>query len=213
MIGHLVDSACNNHQRFVRAQNCTELIFPKYEQNEWVAAGHYRTCPWGSLVQLWHAYNQQLAHVIRHIPESDLSTQCTITPNAVCTLGFLVTDYVAHLHHHLNILNERIDKETRRGFAKNLDHAAIRDAGRIVLATVNAGSWVPADDDKIPPVIAATNPTSVWCLKGTLRIEYGSGKYGVDGGQFGLLVYKEGEPLGSGRRLIDGVTYYGDLPV
>ena len=42
VVGHLVDSACNNHQRSVRAQHFSELVFPKYEQNEWVAAANYQ---------------------------------------------------------------------------------------------------------------------------------------------------------------------------
>ena len=64
VVGHLVDSACNNHQRFVRAQYCSELIFPKYEQNEWVAAASYRRCEWESLVHLWYHYNRQIAVLV-----------------------------------------------------------------------------------------------------------------------------------------------------
>ncbi len=108
VVGHLVDSACNNHQRFVRAQYCDELTFPKYEQNEWVTAGNYRECNWESLVELWYHYNRQIAVVIRNIPEAKLSTPCTISPYETCTLGFLVTDYLDHLHHHLDKLAERM---------------------------------------------------------------------------------------------------------
>lgn len=61
VIGHLVDSACNNHQRFVRAQTTDALVFPKYEQNDWVSAANYRQCDWPSLVTLWCVYNQMLA--------------------------------------------------------------------------------------------------------------------------------------------------------
>ena len=111
VIGHLVDSACNNHQRFVRAQFCTELVFPKYEQNEWVAAANYRDCDWNSLVQLWFHYNRQIAVLIRNIPNSKLQTPCTITPYETCTLEFLVTDYLDHLNHHFAKLTERIDTE------------------------------------------------------------------------------------------------------
>ncbi len=60
VVGHLVDSACNNHQRFVRAQFCSDFVFPKYEQNEWVIAANYRECDWESLVELWYHYNRQL---------------------------------------------------------------------------------------------------------------------------------------------------------
>jgi len=108
VVGHLIDSACNNHQRFVRAQRCRELVFPKYEQNEWVSSANYQQCEWASLVQLWYHYNRQMSVLIRNIPESSLETPCTITPYDTCTLAFLVTDYVSHLKHHFRILDERI---------------------------------------------------------------------------------------------------------
>lgn len=108
VLGHLVDSACNNHQRFVRAQYCSELVFPKYEQNEWVAAANYQHSNWESLVELWYHYNRLIAGLIRNIRPSSLSTLCTITPYETCTLEFLVTDYLDHMKHHLNILAKRI---------------------------------------------------------------------------------------------------------
>ena len=110
VVGHLVDSACNNHQRFVRAQYCTELVFPKYDQNEWVAAANYRECDWESLVELWYHYNRQIAGLIRNMRTSSLSTPCTITLYEPCTLGFLVCDYLDHMKHHLSILAYRIEK-------------------------------------------------------------------------------------------------------
>ena len=108
VIGHLVDSACNNHQRFVRAQAVEELTFPKYDQNAWVETANYRQCRWGDLVSLWRLYNSMLAVLIRNIPADALDTPCTITPYETCTLRFLVTDYVTHLEHHLRILDERL---------------------------------------------------------------------------------------------------------
>lgn len=108
VIGHLVDSACNNHQRFVRAQSLTSLEFPRYEQNDWVTAANYRQLDWATLVALWCTYNRMLAVLIRNIPVSCLETQCTIAPYDPCTLGFLVEDYVDHLKHHLEILQVRI---------------------------------------------------------------------------------------------------------
>ena len=79
MIGHLVDSACNNHQRFVRAQHCDELIFPKYEQNEWVAAANYRNCDWSSLVELFYHYNRQISHLIRCRESGPLEANLMLT--------------------------------------------------------------------------------------------------------------------------------------
>ena len=39
VIGHLIDSASNNHRRFVRANFVDDLIFPGYDQETWVALG------------------------------------------------------------------------------------------------------------------------------------------------------------------------------
>jgi hypothetical protein len=108
VIGHLVDSACNNHQRFIRAQTSDTLEFPKYEQNDWVSLGNYIQADWHELVELWWAYNRSLAHLIRSIPETQLPTPCTIGPYEQCTLGFLVVDYLDHLDHHLDKIRERI---------------------------------------------------------------------------------------------------------
>jgi len=101
IIGHLIDSASNNHQRFVRAQQTTSLSFPQYEQNHWVASQHYNERSWNDLVALWHAYNSHLAHVIANIDDRHLATQCVIESSNPVTLEFLAADYVAHLRHHL----------------------------------------------------------------------------------------------------------------
>ena len=101
VIGHLIDSASNNHQRFVRAQQGTELVFPPYAQEHWVACQHYADRPWDEIVTLWHANNRHLAHVIRHIPEEKRKVPCVIESTEAVTLGFLVDDYGVHLRHHL----------------------------------------------------------------------------------------------------------------
>ena len=101
IIGHLIDSASNNHQRFIRAQQTTSLSFPPYEQNHWVSSQHYNERSWNDLVALWHAYNSHLAHVIANIDDRHLATQCVIESSNPVTLEFLTNDYVAHLRHHL----------------------------------------------------------------------------------------------------------------
>lgn len=107
VVGHMIDSACNHHQRLVRAQDSDELTFPKYDQNSWVAKAGYDKSDWAQLVDLWHLYNLHLAQVIRNVSEDDLDTPCTITPHETCTLGFLVSDYVNHLNHHLAKIRQR----------------------------------------------------------------------------------------------------------
>src|SRR5580765_5696472 len=78
ILGHLVDSAVNNHHRFVRAQQVEELTFPHYEQEHWVNSQGYGERPWPELVDLWRLYNRHLAHVIGLIPEKRLAVICVI---------------------------------------------------------------------------------------------------------------------------------------
>src|SRR5689334_263609 len=70
ILGHLIDSAANNHQRFVRAELSGDLAFPGYEQNGWVTAQDYQGVAWLRLVDLWVLYNRHLAHVIARIPDN-----------------------------------------------------------------------------------------------------------------------------------------------
>lgn len=109
VVGHLIDSACNNHQRFIRAQQPGELSFPKYDQNEWVERAGYQDQEWRDVVELWWLYNKGLASVILRIPEGRMSAVCTITPYEPCTLEFLVRDYLDHLNHHLGKIRERLN--------------------------------------------------------------------------------------------------------
>ena len=73
VLGHLIDSAANNHQRFVRAQQADALTFPGYEQNQWVSSQGYQDADWAHLVALWTHLNLHLADVIARIPPSKYS--------------------------------------------------------------------------------------------------------------------------------------------
>jgi len=101
IVGHLVDSAANNHQRFVRAQEGAEYRGPGYAQDRWVAAQDYQGRNWEELVALWQAYNLHLAHVMKTIPADRLQTPCFVGAGEPVTLLYLVQDYLAHLKHHL----------------------------------------------------------------------------------------------------------------
>lgn len=102
ILGHLIDSASNNHQRFVRALIQPELTWPNYEQESWVASQAYATTGWGTLVQFWTDYNMHLLRVIAHIPEEKTGTICRIGDEKPMTLGELISSYIDHLDHHLN---------------------------------------------------------------------------------------------------------------
>jgi DinB superfamily len=112
IVGHLIDSASNNHQRFVRAQFQEDLVFPGYAQDAWVAAQRYQHAPWRELVGLWTAFNRHLANVIAVAPE-DVRMKPrerhnlhqiafrTVPQDQPATLDYFMRDYVDHLEHHL----------------------------------------------------------------------------------------------------------------
>ena len=101
ILGHLIDSAGNNHQRFVRAHADGAADFPTYEQNAWVAAQQYHRSSWPLLVDLWRSYNLHLADVIERLPVAVRAHHCNFGTARPVTLEFAVTDYLRHLRHHL----------------------------------------------------------------------------------------------------------------
>lgn len=117
ILGHLIDSAANNHQRFVRAQEDAEYSGPRYEQQHWVGVQDYASSSWPELIEFWRLYNRHLAHVIERIPEERLGVTCRIGPAEPVTLGFVVEDYLTHLKHHLR----QIDGEETGPFISGAD--------------------------------------------------------------------------------------------
>jgi hypothetical protein len=113
ILGHLVDSAANNHARFVLAQGRGDLDFPGYEQERWVSSQRYQDEPWDDVLALWIAYNRHIGHVADVIPPSEMVVPRArhslariawqqVDPREPATLEFLIADYVAHLRHHLS---------------------------------------------------------------------------------------------------------------
>lgn len=107
ILGHLIDSAANNHQRFIRAQEVDTLIFPKYEQDHWVRVQEYNESSWTDLIQLWRLYNLHLARVIARLPKEKLAMECKIGPYEPVSLEYIAKDYVVHLKHHLKQIEEK----------------------------------------------------------------------------------------------------------
>jgi hypothetical protein len=101
-LGHLIDSATNNHVRFVRGSLETEFHGETYDSNGWVAQHSYAELPWDMLVDFWDRYNRLLVEVVARIPEDRLETPCYIGASVPVTLGFVIEDYVAHMQHHLD---------------------------------------------------------------------------------------------------------------
>jgi hypothetical protein len=100
-LGHLLDSAANNHQRVVRAQFENTPAMPGYEQDRWVAVHSYQRRDWKELIEVWQALNQQLLAAAEAAPDSAWSRTLTIGGSEPLTLQFVLEDYVAHMLHHL----------------------------------------------------------------------------------------------------------------
>ena len=101
VLGHLIDSASNNHQRFVRAMLQPSLDFPGYDQEGNIRVQAVQEVDWVLLISLWAAYNRYLAHLIAHIPPAQRDVPCRIGAGEPVTLGVLASGYLTHLRHHL----------------------------------------------------------------------------------------------------------------
>ncbi len=104
ILGHLIDSASNNHQRFVRAQQVAELSFPDYQQETWVQIQNYSEASWEELIEFWRLYNRHLARVIGLVPEAKQKVLCRIGPGEPTALEDVARSYLSHLRHHLEQL-------------------------------------------------------------------------------------------------------------
>lgn len=100
MLGHLIDSATNNHQRFVRAQ-FEESPTIVYDQNNWNTYSHYNLLDSQQLILFWETYNRHLLALIRNIAPESLNKTCWNGGETPQTLEWLFIDYVAHMEHHL----------------------------------------------------------------------------------------------------------------
>jgi hypothetical protein len=109
ILGHLIDSAANNHQRFVRGQLTRDLATPGYAQEEWVATQRYEDREWADLVAFWLAYNRHLLHLMKHAGKEHLDATIRIAAYEPATLEYVMIDYVRHLKHHLAQTGLRIE--------------------------------------------------------------------------------------------------------
>jgi hypothetical protein len=101
ILGHLIDSASNNHQRFVRAQYLKTVNLPSYEQKDWVDIQQYSSRTWQELLEFWGSYNYHLAHIINHMSIESLQISCNIGSGEPLPIGYIVVDYLGHMQHHL----------------------------------------------------------------------------------------------------------------
>jgi hypothetical protein len=113
ILGHLVDSAANNHQRIVRMQNTRDIGEFRYAQQHWVESQKYQSRPWEAIVEFWCQYNLHLAHVIGEVDPKALEHVCDMGYARPATLAFVIEDYLRHLEHHLAQVLGELDPRGR----------------------------------------------------------------------------------------------------
>ena len=96
ILGHLIDSAQVNLQRFVRCTYESNFVLI-YAQDEWVAAQHYKDADITELLSLWQLINKQIVTVLNNYPPERWQATCNDH-----TVEFLANDYIDHMCHHLN---------------------------------------------------------------------------------------------------------------
>lgn len=101
ILGHLVDSALNNLQRFTEISTKPQpYIYREYAQNELVELNAYQEMPTEELLALWLALNWQIIRVMEHQTEQRLSLEILFTDGSKTDLRFIMHDYPEHMEHH-----------------------------------------------------------------------------------------------------------------
>lgn len=120
ILGHLIDSAANNHQRIVRMQEVVDLGAFTYTQQHWVDSQQYAAEGWEDVVEFWYRYNAHLAHVIAHVNPASLNNVCDMGYAEPATLKFVIEDYVRHVQHHLDQIFGGDDPKKRKQWVRRL---------------------------------------------------------------------------------------------
>lgn len=105
ILGHLIDSATNNHQRFVRCQfeNIPKIV---YDQNNWNKFNFYQQIDKNQIIEFWTIYNKQLVQLMKNISNENLLKECKTSDDKNYSIEYLISDYVEHLEHHLQQIVE-----------------------------------------------------------------------------------------------------------
>ncbi len=107
ILGHLIDSASNNYQRFVRAALNEADKFPTYDQNRWVAIQNYNEMKWDELIALYVQLNLHISRVLYNMQDDVADNPVNIGKESPVTLMFVATDYLRHMTHHLEKILEK----------------------------------------------------------------------------------------------------------
>ena len=112
IMGHLIDSAANNHQRMIRLQYNDKLDFPDYQQDNdlWIALQDYQNADWNITIQLWKYYSLHMIQVIKSVDHTKLENSWRNFEGITVTLRQMIDGYLGHIELHLGEIQELIDK-------------------------------------------------------------------------------------------------------
>ncbi len=113
ILGHLIDSCYNNHQRIIRAESQSNLIFPGYDQNDWVVKNNYQNRSSSEIIDSWVIVHRHMIELICQISKEVLQRETlehnfhqismnTVDAIETSSLDYLIWDYIYHQEHHLS---------------------------------------------------------------------------------------------------------------
>jgi hypothetical protein len=113
ILGHLIDSAANNHQRIVRLQYCPKLEFPDYRQDNdtWIDIQKYQNEDWSLMINFWKYYNLHMVHLFLHINPECLKNTWTDFESSTVSLREMIEGYLVHLELHLLEISDLIKRK------------------------------------------------------------------------------------------------------
>jgi len=147
-LGHLIDSAANNHQRLVLIQIQDNPSLPSYDQAGWVSCHQYGAREWQWLIESWAAMNGLLLAAAESVPSESWGRPCSIGASPM-TLESLLDDYVKHMVHHLSHIGVNADGVLSSPEETYPDKKAQPD---VPVAPLIARRWSPIAFDETRPV-------------------------------------------------------------
>lgn len=106
ILGHLIDSALNNIQRFTEIQyNEKPYQIRPYNQDALVKYNDYQNKNNQELYDLWLQLNEHISHIVKNLTIETLNYSIILPNGKLSDLNFLVNDYFEHFYYHINQIN------------------------------------------------------------------------------------------------------------
>ncbi|WP_447637149.1 DinB family protein [Flavobacterium microcysteis] len=108
ILGHLIDSAIHNLVRFTEIHYSPKPYqYRTYNQEDLVNIGQYQSTDSKELIQLWLSLNRQILRIFKSVDSDALHYEIELNDKSIINLRFLMSDYVAHLEHHIKQIQNR----------------------------------------------------------------------------------------------------------